>query len=87
MLTFTVQEMTCGHCVKSIAAAVARVDADAVLEFDLAARQVRIKPVEADAEALRCAMALAGYTAALSTPGLTAETNGRASASRKCCCG
>jgi copper chaperone len=87
MLTFKVQDMTCGHCVKTITAAVVRVDADAVLEFDLAARQVRVEPQTASAEALRDAMASAGYTAELSTAALTAEARSPASAPRKCCCG
>jgi copper chaperone len=87
MLTFKVQDMTCGHCVKTITAAVVRVDANAVLEFDLAARQVRVQPRTASAEALRDALASAGYTAELSTAAQTAAANSCASAPRGCCCG
>jgi copper chaperone len=87
MLTFQVQDMTCGHCVKAITSAVRGVDADAVLDFDLAAHQVRIESVTAGVEALRAAMVSAGYTAALSTAAPSAKAGPCASASRQCCCG
>jgi len=87
MLIFQVQDMTCGHCVKAITAAVQEADAGAVLEFDLAAHRVRIEPVHAGAEALRDAMVSAGYTAELAPTAPPAEASSRASASRQCCCG
>ncbi|WP_200626209.1 heavy-metal-associated domain-containing protein [Pseudomonas sp. LAM2023] len=42
MQVFNVQGMTCGHCVKAVTQAVQAQDAAAKVEFDLAARQVRV---------------------------------------------
>ncbi len=42
MLKFQVKDMTCGHCVRTITAAVAAVDGAAVVTIDLAAHQVSV---------------------------------------------
>ncbi|MCX2890224.1 MULTISPECIES: cation transporter [Pseudomonas] len=42
MQVFNVQGMTCGHCVKAVTRAVQEQDAQAKVEIDLAARQVRV---------------------------------------------
>jgi copper chaperone len=42
MSKFNVPDMSCGHCVAAIEKAVAAVDADAVLSFDLEARTVDV---------------------------------------------
>jgi copper chaperone len=42
MSKFNVPDMSCGHCVAAIEKAVATVDADAVLSFDLEARTVDV---------------------------------------------
>lgn len=47
--------MTCGHCVRTVTAAVQRVDAEARVEVDLAEHRVRIestRPAQAFATAL-----------------------------------
>ena len=62
MIAFKVDDMTCGHCVSTITKALAAVDQGAKVDFDLAAHQVRIEPVAADAEELRDAIEEAGYT-------------------------
>ena len=52
---FTLPDMTCGHCVKVVTAAVAKVDAQARLEVDLPSHGVRVEsslPREAFARAL-----------------------------------
>lgn len=40
---FTLPDMSCGHCVKSVTAAVQRVDPAAKLAVDLPARRVQIE--------------------------------------------
>ena len=62
MINFKVDDMNCGHCISTITKALAAADKDAKVEFDLAARQVRIAPAAADAEKLRAAIEQAGYT-------------------------
>src|SRR5690349_11550824 len=56
MITFRVDDMTCGHCVATIKRAVNDVDAGAGVDIDLAAHRVRITPVRADEQALRDAI-------------------------------
>lgn len=43
MQVFNVQGMTCGHCVKAVTRAVQQQDAQAQVEVDLAAQQVRVR--------------------------------------------
>ncbi|BBH44152.1 heavy-metal-associated domain-containing protein [Pseudomonas sp. KU43P] len=56
MQVFNVQGMTCGHCVKAVTRAVQEQDAQAQVEVDLAAKQVRVQSalaVEQVLEAIR----------------------------------
>ena len=62
MLTFEVNDMTCGHCVSTITKALKAADKDAKVEFDLATRRVQVEPVSADVAALADAITKAGYT-------------------------
>jgi copper chaperone len=62
MITFEVQDMSCGHCVGTITQAVKALDAQAQVQIDLASHRVEIEPATADAEALREAIAEAGFT-------------------------
>ena len=62
MITFEVNDMTCGHCVSTITKAVKGEVKDAKLQFDLAMHRVVIEPVSASAQELRDAIAEAGYT-------------------------
>lgn len=62
MLTFDVQDMSCGHCVASITKAVQAADPQARVEVDLATKRVRIAPDRGDAAALQQAIAQAGFT-------------------------
>lgn len=83
MLTFRVDDMTCGHCVGTITQAVHGVDGGARVEVDLAQHLVRIVPGGADAGALQSAIAAAGYTpvpvTAAAVPGDRPKSGG--------CCG
>lgn len=83
MLSYRVEDMTCGHCASAITKAVRAVDAGAKVEVDLAAHLVHIDPTEADAAGLREAIQQAGYTA---LPVENQDTAGR-SAKRGGCCG
>ncbi|MBL8383998.1 MAG: heavy-metal-associated domain-containing protein [Burkholderiales bacterium] len=61
MITFQVDDMTCGHCVATITRAVKALDAGALVETDLAGHRVR---VESSAAAARVEAAIreAGYS-------------------------
>lgn len=62
MISFEVQDMSCGHCVGSITQAIKSVDQNAAIRVDLATHRVDIEPAVADAAALRAAIQQAGYT-------------------------
>ena len=52
MISFQVNDMTCGHCVSTITKALKGVDATAKVQFDLATHRVDIEPGEAGALSL-----------------------------------
>jgi copper chaperone len=62
MVTFQVNDMSCGHCVGVITRAVKDADREAEVRVDLNKHLVEIEPKGADAEQLRAAIAKAGYT-------------------------
>ena len=62
MLSFNVQDMTCGHCARAITQAVQAVDAQAQVRIDIPTHRVDITPGQADAERLAAAIREAGYT-------------------------
>ncbi|MCP5284349.1 MAG: heavy-metal-associated domain-containing protein [Burkholderiaceae bacterium] len=83
MITFQVDDMTCGHCASTITKAVKATDPDARIQIDLAAHRVQVEPVSADADALATALTGAGYT-----PVRVETAQSRApAASGGCCCG
>ncbi|WP_119157802.1 heavy-metal-associated domain-containing protein [Caldimonas tepidiphila] len=85
MLTFRVNDMSCGHCVSTITKAVEAADQGARLEVDLSRHLVRIQPVEADVRTLSEAIAEAGYAPVLvETREALASKAPRAGG---CCCG
>ncbi|NNM77778.1 heavy-metal-associated domain-containing protein [Sphingomonas sp. ID1715] len=61
MVEFSVQGMSCGHCVRTIAEAVRRVDPGAETRVDLSAGAVSIDS-GVDASQLRQAIEGAGYS-------------------------
>lgn len=85
MVTFEINDMTCGHCASTITKAVRSVDQGAKVQVDIAAHRVQIEPTEADTQELSNAITEAGYTpvtvhdAAAVTP--TQPRRGG------CCCG
>ena len=62
MISFEVNDMTCGHCASTITKAVAGADQGAKVHIDLARHRVEIEPAGADANKLRDAIKEAGYT-------------------------
>ena len=62
MITFEVNDMTCGHCVAAITKAVAFVDPGAKVQVDLALHRVQIEPIASTADVLSDAIKVAGYT-------------------------
>jgi len=62
MISFRIDDMTCGHCVSTITKAVKDADAAATVRIDLAGHRVEIEPDRLDAAALRAAIEDAGYT-------------------------
>ena len=86
MISFQVNDMTCGHCVSTITKAVKAEDATATLRFDLAAHRVDIEAGEADAAELSEAIKNAGY-APVQIAGANAFNGPTAPARKGCCCG
>jgi len=84
MLTYRVDDMTCGHCAATITKAVQAIDAGAKVQVDLARHLVRIDAARSMAAAVRDAIAEAGYSPVEVTgPAVTAAP----AAARGCCCG
>lgn len=78
MLRYQVSDMSCGHCVEAITAAVKRVDPAAEVQIDLAAKSVEVSTSAADG-LVRGAIGDAGYT--------PVEARGPTEAARASCCG
>lgn len=62
MMTFEVNDMSCGHCASSITAAVKAVDHGAKVDIDLASKRVQVDTSTANEAAIGPAIAGAGYT-------------------------
>ena len=62
MISFEVNDMTCGHCVSTITKAVKNADQQATVQIDLGTHRVNITPGNADAQQLKDAIAEVGYT-------------------------
>ena len=63
MLTFRVDDMSCGGCARSITTAVQAVDAGAQVQIDLARKHVRIQPAVGEEALFRRAITEAGFSA------------------------
>lgn len=62
MITFRIDDMTCGRCVAALTQAFAAVDGHAKVTFDLPRHLVSVETTRTDAATLRDAIAEAGYT-------------------------
>jgi len=87
MVSFQVNDMTCGHCVSSITKAVKAVDSGATVQIDLATHRVEIEPTKADAVELSDAIKEAGYTP-VAVENIAITPIATSAPTRKgCCCG
>jgi copper chaperone len=85
MVTFEVNDMTCGHCAGAIIKAVAFIDPGARVQVDLAAHLVQIEPTASTPAVLVDAIKTAGYTP---VEVVKEEMRPMSAAPRKgCCCG
>jgi copper chaperone len=80
MLTFQVNDMSCGHCVRAIKNAVRELDAGASVDVDLGRHLVRVQSDSLDAARVHTALARAGYC-----PDEVAATRAPSPASADCC--
>jgi copper chaperone len=62
MLTYTVPDMTCGHCVNAITQALHALDPAAAIDTDLALHRVKIHSAFITEAQARAALEDAGYT-------------------------
>ncbi|PTB18777.1 copper chaperone [Trinickia symbiotica] len=82
MIAFEVNDMTCGHCVRSITEALNAVDSHAKFTVDSANHLVTIESTDADPDKLRDAIVDAGYT-----PVRVEDGTANVSAQATSCCG
>lgn len=82
MLSYRIEDMTCGHCASTIARAVRAADARAGLEIDVHAKLIHIRPGEASAAELVEAISEAGYHPTPVTAVQYTDASGRSG----CCC-
>lgn len=85
MITFEVNDMTCGHCVSSITRAVHGADPGARVSTDLATHRVEIDSTAANAGELSQAIKDAGFTP-VAVEGSACHA-GAPAAGKGCCCG
>ncbi len=86
MISFQVNDMTCGHCVGAITRALKAEDGTASVRFDLAAHRVDIEPGESDAAELCNAIQQAGYTPVQIDAAMGVDDSRGAAARKGCCC-
>lgn len=80
MLRYTVEDMTCGHCVQTITRALTTLDPAARVAVDLPSKTVEVTS-GADGEAVAGAIRGAGYTPVAASKGASGATVGGS------CCG
>lgn len=61
MIEFSIQSMSCGHCVGRVTEAVKSADPQALVEVDLQTKKVRVDS-SADRQAVAAALTDAGYS-------------------------
>ena len=87
MISFQVNDMSCNHCVRSITQAVASLDANAELQFDLGQHQVHIAGASADGAQLAAAIQAAGFTPVPLQLPVAGAGPASTPARKGCCCG
>ena len=69
MSTFQVNDMTCGHCARTIRNALGALDPQAKVSIDVGSRRVEVDSARATAAQLQGAIEQAGYTRVAVEPG------------------
>jgi copper chaperone len=87
MISFSVSDMTCGHCVNSITKAVTALDQGAQVHIELATHRVDIEPSEVSAADLSAAITEAGYTPIAIDSRASMDITAEAPARKGCCRG
>lgn len=82
MISYQVDDMTCGHCASTITKAVMATDKDAKIRIDLAQHLVTVEPAVASDQAISDAIVEAGYS-----PRRVEAMAGAAVGARNSCCG
>lgn len=80
-MKLTVEDLTCGHCVRTVTHALQALDADAIVSVDLPGKTVLVQGRILPAEAVQ-ALAAHGYTAVTTDPLDSTATSPASS-----CCG
>jgi copper chaperone len=87
MISFEVNDMTCGHCVSTITKALKGEDPNAIVQIDLANRRVAVASAHANAAELRDAIREAGYTPLPAESPAGGAAVSMSPARKGCCCG
>jgi copper chaperone len=87
MISFSVSDMTCGHCVNSITKAVTALDQGAQVHIELATHRVDIEPSVVSAADLSDAIREAGFTPTAIDRRASMEITSEAPDRKGCCCG
>jgi copper chaperone len=74
MITFEVNDMSCGHCAGAITQALKSADSDAKVDIDLGRHRVQVEPGAAGPSELGAAIRQAGYTPVLVPASAVADT-------------
>jgi len=87
MLTFQVNDIHCGHCVRAIKDALRVLDATASVDVDVSRRLVKVQSDRLDAASVRAALVEAGYPPdAAAIPARSAAADCCACTSPRCGC-
>ena len=86
MISFQVNDMTCGHCVKAITEAVKSADQGATVQIDLATHRLDIETDATDVTGLAKAIKEAGYTPIAVEGGSALKATAPAAKRGGCCC-
>ncbi|MDO8410913.1 MAG: heavy-metal-associated domain-containing protein [Phenylobacterium sp.] len=81
MLLYHVKDLSCGHCVQAVTAAINALDPAADIAIDLASKRVEVRS-DREPSAVATAISKAGYT-----PALYPQDAAAATSSGSCCCG
>jgi len=81
MLLYHVKDLSCGHCVQAVTAAINALDPAADIANDLVSKRVEVRS-DREPSAVAAAISKAGYT-----PALYQQDAAAATSSGSCCCG